>query len=378
MKGIMNYVHEKALRMQLRNHIHCDLYCVRIEYTRLFTWLVLKKRYNRNQNHPQIEVIDGVVYNNIWIKYGLYDCLISTRIFKNLISLRYYSTFEKILKDYDVLSTHNLECHQVALRLRMKYPLFVSCTWHGTDIHTLPFTKSSIANITKNVIENADVNFFVSKNLLEISNKITPLGNKQVLYTGPSPAFYKFDDVERHKCHTALCSDADYIVGFVGNLIPVKNVMIIPEVLSNLTKKITGKKIHLVIVGDGPLRSHMEINLKNSGLSYSFLGNVKPSNMPRIMNGLDILILPSKNEGLPLVTLEALSCGIPTVGAKVGGIPEVIGDKNCFILDDNFVDRISTRMEEILQAKDKAIVLPHVFSWENAINKEISSYVTAR
>ena len=47
------------------------------------------------------------------------------------------------------------------------------------------------------------------------------------------------------------------------------------------------------------------------------------------MNCIDVLLLPSRNEGLPLVTLEALKCGASVLGSEVGGIPEVIGREFC-------------------------------------------------
>ena len=375
MKGIMNFVHEKALYMQQNEQVKCDVFCVRSEFTRLFTWLVLRKKYEYNHKHPDTVILDGVVYNFIWIKYGLYDCFISSKVFKNLISLRYYHLFEEKLNGYDVLTTHNLDCHQIALRLRRKYPIKVYCTWHGTDIHTLPFNKSGIIGITKYIIENANMNFFVSKNLLEISDRITTIGNKQVLYTGPSSAFCKYGDAEKKRCHMMLSKDADYIIGFVGNLIAVKNVMIIPDILSKLITKLPpNKKVQLIIAGDGPLRDQLKAILKERGLYFSFLGNVSPSKMPNIMNGLDILILPSIKEGLPLVTLEAISCGLTVVGSKVGGIPEVLGEKNCFVLDDSFIDNITSRMADVLITNEKPDDLPNVFSWESAINIELSTY----
>ena len=165
MKGIMNFVHEKAYRMQNCEHdkIQVDLYCIRQEYTRLFSWFILGKRYKPSHVHASSEVIDGVTYNYIWTKYGLYDCFISNKLFKHIISLRYFRKFDKELKGYDVISSHNLDCHQIALRIKTKYHIPVVCTWHGTDIHTMPFTKNGIFDITKGAIEHADINFFVSK-----------------------------------------------------------------------------------------------------------------------------------------------------------------------------------------------------------------------
>lgn len=375
MKGIMNYVHEKALRFKNRDDkdFECDVFCIRQEYSRLFTWVVLRKKYKKNAEHPISEIIGGVEYKYIWTTYGLYDWLIAGKLFKHLISLRYLQILRRKLKHYDVLTTHNLECHQVAMMLKKKYAMPFICTWHGSDIHTLPFQKKRIKDITRKVIEQADMNYFVSNNLLQLSNSISANGNKQVLYTGPSSIFRKFNEDKRQWCRWQLTVDDRILIGFVGNLFAVKNVLILPDILAAVKNKLpSDNDILFVIVGDGPLRIQLEQKLSEKSIGAKLLGNVSPEQIPEIMNGLDLLILPSRNEGLPLVTLEALKCGTHVVGSRVGGIPEAIGDNNCFDLDNRFVDNISDRIVEIINNKEVPPSLDERFSWEVAVNKEIS------
>ena len=71
--------------------------------------------------------------------------------------------------------------------------------------------------------------------------------------------------------------------------------------------------------------------------------------MQDLLNSIDVLVLPSINEGLPLITVEALACGANVVGSRVGGIPESIGEDNAFALGDSFVDAISDRIVEMLE-----------------------------
>lgn len=375
MKGIMNYVHEKALRFKNRDDkdFECDVFCIRQEYSRLFTWIVLRKKYKKNAEHPISEIIGGVEYKYIWTTYGLYDWLIAGKLFKHLISFRYLPILIRKLKHFDVLTTHNLECHQVAMMLKKKYAMPFICTWHGSDIHTLPFQKKRIKDITRKVIEQADMNYFVSNNLLQLSNSISANGNKQVLYTGPSSIFRKFNEDKRQWCRRQLTVDDRILIGFVGNLFAVKNVLILPDILAAVKNKLpSDNDILFVIVGDGPLRIQLEQKLSEKSIGAKLLGNVSPEQIPEIMNGLDLLILPSRNEGLPLVTLEALKCGTHVVGSRVGGIPEAIGDNNCFDLDNRFVDNISDRIVEIINNKEVPPSLDERFSWEVAVNKEIS------
>ncbi len=62
------------------------------------------------------------------------------------------------------------------------------------------------------------------------------------------------------------------------------------------------------------------------------LGSVKPEDVPSIMRAADTILIPSPNEGLPNVGMEALACGKPVFGNDVGGIPELVRDNKVGIL----------------------------------------------
>lgn len=82
----------------------------------------------------------------------------------------------------------------------------------------------------------------------------------------------------------------------------------------------------LVLIGDGPERSNVEAMVRDLGLggSVCFLG--KQLNFVEVLQNADVFLLPSETESFGLAALEALSCGIPVVASRVGGIPEVITD----------------------------------------------------
>lgn len=80
-------------------------------------------------------------------------------------------------------------------------------------------------------------------------------------------------------------------------------------------------------------------------------GNVPSHDMPSMLNCVDVLILPSRNEGLPLIAIEAIACGANAVGARVDGIPEAIGLENSFPHGTDFVENISNRVTYMLNNK---------------------------
>ena len=115
-----------------------------------------------------------------------------------------------------------------------------------------------------------------------------------------------------------------------------------------------------------------QLNLND--VPYKMFGNINPVQMPELMNCIDVLVLPSKNEGLGLVLLEAIKCGAYAVGSNIGGIPEVAGKENVFDLDENFADNISSRIVYLLTHPEYKQSYDSVFSWKNSILSEVEVY----
>ena len=88
------------------------------------------------------------------------------------------------------------------------------------------------------------------------------------------------------------------------------------------------------------------------------------------MNCIDVMVLPSLNEGLPLVCAEAIRCGASVVGSDVGGVPEVIGSGYVVPLGEGFVDGMSSKIAGILQTS-KYQTVPESMSWKAAAEKEL-------
>jgi L-malate glycosyltransferase len=86
----------------------------------------------------------------------------------------------------------------------------------------------------------------------------------------------------------------------------------------------TMPNVHLHLIGDGPLKSEIEIEVRKMNLTQNvtFYGFV--NNPLAYINAADVLVLPSIIEGLPGVLLEAMMCKIPVVAYNVGGISEII------------------------------------------------------
>ncbi len=118
------------------------------------------------------------------------------------------------------------------------------------------------------------------------------------------------------------------VIGYVGWLIPIKGVTYLVSAMA----KVAGKypKSLLVLVGKGDDKGEEEIKLKEqverAGLAdkVRFLG-WRPD-VDEVISCFDIFVLPSLNEGMGRVLVEAMAAGLPIVASRVGGIPDLVID----------------------------------------------------
>jgi glycosyltransferase involved in cell wall biosynthesis len=89
-------------------------------------------------------------------------------------------------------------------------------------------------------------------------------------------------------------------------------------------------KIVFLIVGKGPDQNSVQTRINQLGIENNFrlAGFVSDEELPFYYNAADFFVLPSKSgEGLPLVALEAMACGLPVIATNVGGINEILNEK---------------------------------------------------
>lgn len=126
-----------------------------------------------------------------------------------------------------------------------------------------------------------------------------------------------------------LSQDA-FVVGCVARLVPVKGIEDAIEATARLTD--VSPPVHLVLVGDGPQRLALQRLAKERGIGdrTHFLGLRR--DVPELLPLFDLLVLPSRNEGMGRVIVEAQAAGVPVVATKVGGIPDLVTDGETGIL----------------------------------------------
>lgn len=370
-KGLINAVLNRAKYLQAFGEYDIDVYCIATYYN----WMTRKLfRHFPKLDKASTMKMDGLTINIIWKSFSIID-FISKRCFRfQPLTNKFIKHIAKDLQGYDIISVHSNVTGRIAMTAKNTYGIPYCITWHGSDIHTMPFRSPYTFNTTKKLILHANCNFFVSNALMQCSNRITPYGTKKILYNGVSEKFFQYNEGVRKKTKYHLgASEQQKIVAFVGNLITIKNVELLPDIFYSIAHKYDGDLIFWII-GDGDLRQKIETQFKSMPkISCIFWGNQPTELMPDYMNCIDVLVLPSKNEGLPLVTIEAIKCGANVVGANVGGIKEAIGAENVFNLGDDFIDALSNRVVFMLNNHITQFI-PMELNWSNTAKIENDCY----
>jgi glycosyltransferase involved in cell wall biosynthesis len=139
-------------------------------------------------------------------------------------------------------------------------------------------------------------------------------------------------DLERFQ-PSPLSSGSIKNILFVARLDPVKQPLMLADIANALAGLRPQRDFRFVIAGDGPEKERFIERVRKLGLDsvFDFRGQV--NDLAPLYAAADVVILPSRSEGVPLVILEALASARPVVASNVGSIPEVL-DSSCGILID--------------------------------------------
>lgn len=168
---------------------------------------------------------------------------------------------------------------------------------------------------------------------------------------------------------------------FVGSLIERKA----PDLL---LRALAATGARCTIVGDGPLRTGLVELAARLGITerVTFVGAVRPSDVPRYYERATALVLPSVSEGVPLVGLEALRSGVPVIASDLDGIATVVHhDHNGLLVPAGDVDALAAAIRRVeldaplrQRLRDTAMAEAHeVPDWHDVVCRLRSVYSSA-
>ncbi len=370
-KGQFNAVHNRIRHLLETGECTVDAFCIHswdTEFTR------------RVRHTPAVEErvgsvdVEGIEYRMLWYDFSITDDILVEKLrMKPFFFAREMRKWIPLLQGYDRIVAHSFAGGLVAQAASRKYGIPYYVTWHGSDVHTHPMRNSLKMRDTASVMNGAACNFFVSEALMALSDTITADAKKEVLYNGVSEDFFRFPDHCRAELRANNGLDGeDKVVAFVGSIVAVKNVSVLQPLFHEIRARYDGP-LKFWMVGDGKLRASVEPAMRaDASIDVSFWGNVPAEHMSSVMNCIDVMVLPSLNEGLPLVCAEAIRCGAAVAGADVGGIPEVIGRDHTVPHGPDFVSEMADRVVSMLYEKPEQN-LPASLDWTATALKELSA-----
>ena len=120
------------------------------------------------------------------------------------------------------------------------------------------------------------------------------------------------------------------LLGAVGSLVEAKDHATLIAAMRIVVD--TEPLIRLVIAGEGPLRTEIELQILHLGLEDNVILLGHRTDIPQLLAALDVFVMSSVSEGLGTSVLDALACGLPVVATQAGGIPEMIHNGETGIL----------------------------------------------
>ncbi|WP_240375564.1 N-acetyl-alpha-D-glucosaminyl L-malate synthase BshA [Bacillus piscicola] len=244
-------------------------------------------------------------------------------------SLTLASKMAEVVKreNLDVLHVHYAVPHAVCALLAKDMStrdVKIVTTLHGTDITVLGHDQS-LREIIRYAIDRSDKVTAVSESLAAETAEV--LGTSK-----PIDTIYNFvDEREYYPAEPNLelkeaygIREEEKVVIHISNFRPVKRVVDVIEAFSYVEKSCPAV---LLMIGDGPDRTDACNKAAELGISdrVLFLGNQK--NIVDYLQMSDLALLLSEKESFGLVALEAMACGVPVIGSRAGGIPEVVADR---------------------------------------------------
>lgn len=159
------------------------------------------------------------------------------------------------------------------------------------------------------------------------------------------------NDDSRDRCRKTLgLAELDTVMITVGSLSPEKNQEELLTLVHDIRRK--AGQLRLLIVGDGPLRTHLEqgaIRLQVTD-QVSFLG--VRDDVPELLIASDLFVLPSETEAVPAALIEAGLAGLPSVAYDVGAVTEVIEHgKTGFVVAKGDLAAFTHAVSELIRNK---------------------------
>lgn len=177
-------------------------------------------------------------------------------------------------------------------------------------------------------LKNTDSLAAISTFLLQLSRSLGYRGEGVVIPNGVDTDRFGKTLVLRAKIRHELGIPPEaYLLITTSRLVEKNGVDIVLRAMARLLEGVRSKT-HFLVVGGGPLEGSLKREAETLGIAdhVHFIGEKSNEELPNLYGAADAFIRPSRSEGLGISFIEAMAAGLPVIGTRVGGIPDVIED----------------------------------------------------
>jgi len=224
----------------------------------------------------------------------------------------------------------------------------------------LPIIFGGGFDVTRSVAGNKFLNalYFDFRWVFQIT--MLKIFSKIILESKSVRDFYNLEKFDKKICYAPLhlpsaftltnsLDQRDIDVAFIGVLSKEKGILEFLQSCNILKNNNVGIKI--TIWGDGILKNEVKQYIEENTLSnlVQLINFVGYSEVPKLLNRIKLVVIPSYSEGLPNRLLEAMACGASVLATPVGGIPNIIKNgETGFLLKSNNPEHMAERITELL------------------------------
>ncbi|GET24620.1 glycosyltransferase family 4 protein [Prolixibacter sp. NT017] len=254
---------------------------------------------------------------------------------------------KQVIRDeqIDIVHVHDSRAFSLILLIIGQYP----------DVK-LVYSRKRNNPIAKNIFKRIKYNHKRVNKIVCVSNAVRDvfkgiakdMDKVVTLYDSIDVSFFvsqKNAGALRNEYHL---SDDTLLVGNIAGLTPQKDLFTFIDTAELILQK-TNKKVKFVIVGDGELKEELQAYCKRKNIEEHIIFAGFRTDVPQIFSELSLLLMTSKDEGLPLTIYEAFAVGVPVVTTKAGGIAEaVIPDETGYLTEIKDKDDLAEGVLKVL------------------------------
>jgi len=243
-----------------------------------------------------------------------------------------------------------IHAHEFAMNVRgglLASRLRVPCvaTVHGRGYFDQKRSRRLAYRVTSRLAGLVAVSEDIRQQL--IASGVSPK-RVRVLANGVDVGRFAFDPEKRRRVRAGFgFSDHDVLLGSVGSYYPVKGHRYLIDAMKTLVE--TFSRVRLVLAGQGPLAEDLRKQAAALGLASRVQVTGYVEDTVGLLSALDLFVLPSLSEGQPLALLEAGANGRCIVASRVGGVPEILTDReNALLVEPGSADLLAQALAHLI------------------------------